>query len=107
MKAIYLFTLLSLSSLAGLSTGCHTTQAQKQQTLAAVGLSAKLVVDSSAILLADGKITVAQFEKVAKFYDTRFQPAFRFALVAVNSDTTVPAPLHLVALLSELQALAK
>lgn len=86
-------------------TGCLTTQAQQAQTLEAVGLGAKATVDTAAILLKNGKISVIQFENIAYFYDQRFQPAFRAALILVENNQQAPASLRVVQLAAELASL--
>lgn len=88
-------------------TSCGTTQVQQAKTLEAVGMAAKLTIDTAAILLGEGKISVQKFQAVAHFYDTKFQPAFRIALAHVEGNTKNPAPLQLVALAGELSNLLK
>jgi len=100
-----LLTLCFLVPLSLSQTGCVTTQAQQAQTLEAVGLGAKATIDTAAILLKNGKITVQDFQKVAHFYDTKFQPAFRVALALVEGNQKNPAPLKLVQLAADLAAL--
>lgn len=88
--------------------GCTTAPSGRVaavQTLKAVGLSAKTAMDASTELLKRDTITVAQWEKVASFYDNRFQPAYRLAVTAVNSDFSSLASPDLVNLAIELNAL--
>lgn len=84
-------------------TGCAntpTTQATKYKTLATVGAAAQAAMDSTTALLKAGKITVLQFQRVAEFYDSKFQPSFRFAVVAAQSDLSSVASPDVTALLA-------
>lgn len=56
------------------------------QTLKSVGQAAEASVALSAQLYHDGKITPAQARQVMDFYDTKFTPAFRLAVIATNSS---------------------
>lgn len=68
------------------------------KTLAALGTTAKAGMDTTAKLLASGKITVAQYQKVATFFDSQWQPAFTLAVAAVHSDLSSLASPDLAAL---------
>jgi hypothetical protein len=71
------------------TTGCSTApsaRVQAVQTLGVLGSSAKAGMDSATQLLAQGSITVAQWQKVADFYDHRWQPAYALAVTAARSD---------------------
>jgi ABC-type oligopeptide transport system substrate-binding subunit len=100
--------LLAVVSAPVLTTGCHntaTSQSTKYKTLAAVGAAAQAAMDSTAALLKAGTITVPQFQRVAEFYDGKFQPAFRFAVVAAQADTSSLASPDLTALLVQFTTL--
>lgn len=75
------------------------------KTLAIVGQTAKSSIDAAAILLRDQKITVAQFDKVAKFYDKSFQPTFTLAVATANSDLSTPASAEVLGLAAQLATL--
>jgi hypothetical protein len=107
MKLPRLLVLLLAFSFACISpaivTGCAntpTTQAAKYKTLATVGAAAQAAMDSTTALLKAGKITVPQFQKVATFYDTRFQPSFRFAVAAAQADLSTAASPDVTTLLA-------
>jgi hypothetical protein len=106
MKTLFL-TFCFLLPFSVVQTGCGTTQVQQAQTLEAVGVAAKLTIDTAAILLAENKISVQKFQDIARFYDNKFQPAFRIALAHVEGNTKNPAPLQLVSLAAELSNLLK
>ncbi len=89
-------------------TGCSTppsARVAQVQTLKAVGHSAEAVVSSAAQLYAAGTITPEQAKLIMSFYDTKFQPAYRVAVTAVNSNLDLTAPDDLVLLSSQLAAL--
>ncbi len=89
-------------------TGCTNTassQATKYKTLAAVGAAAQAAMDSTTALLKAGKITVPQFQRIAEFYDTRFQPAYRFAVAAAQADLSSAASPDVAALLGQFTTL--
>jgi hypothetical protein len=107
---LFLLIFLPFGVLAPLSltTGCTntpTTQATKYKTLASVGLAAQGAMDSAAQLLKAGKLTVPQFQKIAAFYDTKFQPAFALARTAAQSDLSSLASPDVTALLAQLTVL--
>lgn len=88
------------------ATGCFTLSHKEQiQSLEAVGMAAKLTIDTAAVLLEEEKISLDKFQVIANFYDTRFQPAYREALKRVEGNKNNPAPLKLVSLASELSLL--
>ncbi len=85
--------LLILALTVGLcfAPGCASISAPsarvvEAKTLASVGATAKAGIDTAAQLLAKGQITVAQYQKVAAFYDNQWQPAFKLAVAATHSD---------------------
>lgn len=89
-------------------TGCSTAPSARVaqvQTLKAVGQSAEAVVQSAAHLYAAGTISADQARAVMTFYDTRFQPAYRVAVTAVNSNLSLNSPDELIALSAQLSAL--
>lgn len=105
MKKILLAILLCCTP--AFHTGCSTAPSARVaavQTLKAAGLSAKTALDAAAVLLREGRITVAQWQRVATFYDTRWQPTFAFAVSAARSDLDVASP-QIVALAAEFAAL--
>jgi hypothetical protein len=75
------------------------------QTLKAVGHTAEAAVATSAQLYAGGQITAEQARAINSLYDTRFQPAFRVAVEAVNANLESVASPELVALAAQLSAL--
>lgn len=72
------------------------------QTLKVLGTTAKAGMDSATELLKRGQITVAEWQRVALFYDTKWQPAFTVAVGAAKADLSTLASPDLVALASEL-----
>jgi hypothetical protein len=101
MKKLLLILSLALTPAF---TACQTPPSERAvavQTLKAVGFTAKTAMDASTQLLKQGTITVEQWQKVAVLYDTRFQPAFNVAVLAVQSDLS-PASPDLVAIAVEL-----
>lgn len=110
MKKILSLVLLAVAFTASpLSfTACKTAPASRVaqvQTLKAVGHTAEAAVSSSAQLYAAGTITAAQAREVMDFYNLRFQPAFRIAVNAVNSNLDSVAAPELAALAAQLSAL--
>lgn len=88
--------------------GCATTatsESTKYRTLAAVGAAAQAAMDGAATTLKAGKITVPQFQRIASFYDTKFQPAFRFAVTAAQADLGSVASQDLTSLLLQFTTL--
>lgn len=88
--------------------GCATPPSSRVvavQTLKALGSTAKAGMDATTQLLKTGQITVAQWQKVATFYDARWQPAFGFAVAAARSDLSAIASPDLAALATEFAAL--
>ncbi len=81
-----------------IQTGCQTAPSARVvevQTLKAVGASAKAAIDASAQLLKQG-------QKIAAFYDTKFQPAFNLAVAAASSDLSSVASPDLINLATQL-----
>ncbi len=84
-------------------TGCQTpptARVAQVQTLKAVGQSAEAAVTLTANLYAAKQITDAQARSVTTLYDTKFQPAFRVAVAAVNAnmDSLASPDLQMLAL---------
>lgn len=105
MNRIFLALCLAIAPV-GL-TSCATSpqvQATEARTLLAVGTSAKAGLDTCTQLLKAGKMSVADYQKVAAFFDSRFQPAFRLAVAVAKSDTA-PASPDLLNLASQFAAL--
>lgn len=72
-----------------MSTSCSTppsARVQTMQILGVLGSSAKVGMDSATTLLKQGSITVVQYQKVADFYDTKWQPAYALAVSAAQAD---------------------
>lgn len=107
MKKLLLVFALAVASLP-VFTGCQTAPDQRVfavQTLKAVGESADAAVGLSAQLYRDGKITPAQARQVLDFYNLKFQPSYRVAVSAVNSDLSTIASPDVMNLASQLSAL--
>lgn len=93
MKRIFLALCLAIAPI-GL-TSCATspaTQTAEVKTLLVVGASAKAGLDACTQLLKAGKMSVADYQKVAAFFDGKFQPAFRLAVAVAKSDTAPASP---------------
>jgi hypothetical protein len=82
-----------------------SNRVQAVQTLKAVGQSAEAAVTLAAQLFRDGKINAAQAQTVVEYYDQKFQPAFRLAVAAVNSDLSSVASPDILALANQLSAM--
>ncbi len=88
--------------------GCATPPAERvvvTQTLLSVGQAAEAAVTLSAQLYDERKITAAQAREVLDFYTQKFQPAFRVAKTAVNSDLSSLASPDILALGNQLFSL--
>lgn len=84
-----LFLIIALCTVPVFNTSCNAPASSRviqNQTLKSVGELAETAVSVSAMLYRDGKISADQARQVMDFYDTRFQPAFRFAVSAAHSD---------------------
>ncbi len=91
------------------TTSCQTPPTERRTevaTLKVVGEAGASTMRVSAQLLKDRKITTAQWDRIASYYDTKFQPAYRIAVTAVKSDLSSPASRDLLFLLGQLSALA-
>lgn len=75
-----------------------TERTSEVKTLKVIGASADASMKLATQLLADGKITREQWNKVAVFFDTKFQPAFGLAVSAVKSDLSAIASPEIVTL---------
>jgi hypothetical protein len=110
MKKLVLAVCLFIAAFA-LSTapvGCSSppsSRVAQVQTLKAVGQSAEGAVQLSARLYQGGSITADQARQVMDFYNTKFQPAFRIAVAAVNANLDSLASPDVSALASQLSAL--
>lgn len=107
MKRFLLCMLASfMLALAPLTySGCSTAPTERVtavNTLKAVGHAAEAAVALSAQLYANKVITDEQSRQVLDFYNTRFQPAFRAAVIAAQSDLSRPSESVLTAMASEL-----
>ena len=88
--------------------GCSTAPSARVvqvQTLKAVGQSAEAAIALSAQLYAAGTINSAQAYQAKLFYDTRFIPAYRLAVAAVNANLDSIASPDVLALAQQLSAL--
>lgn len=92
---------------APLLTSCSTTASQQvaRQSLLATGHAAESTVRFAGRLFEDGKITADQLRSVVRFYDERFQPAFRAAVAVSRADLEQPAPPDVAALAAQLTTL--
>lgn len=89
-------------------TSCSTPPSQRVvtvQTLKAIGQSAESAVASSAQLYASGTISAPQARSVMDFYNLKFQPAYRLAVIAANSDLSSVASPDLINLAAQLSSL--
>lgn len=96
-----LLLLVTLALCAPIFTACSTPPSARVvqvQTLKAVGQAAESTVVLAGHLYAGGTITAAQDRAVNTFYDTRFQPAFRLAVAAVNANLDSVASSDIAAL---------
>lgn len=106
MKTLLLILALCITPLA--TTSCNTApnaRVVQVQTLGVLGSTAKAGIDGAALLLKNGKITVAQWQNASAFYDNRWQPAFRLAFLAAKSDLSSVASPDLQALANEFMSL--
>lgn len=107
MKKLALILCLALA-VPVLQTGCGSPPSARVvqvQTLKAVGQTAEAAVALSAQLYAAGKITPDQAYQVKALYDTKFQPAFRIAVNAVNANLDSFASPDLIALAQQISDL--
>lgn len=109
MKPIrYLIIALALGLGSVAYQGCQQAPSARviqYQTLRGVGEAGKSSMDATTQLLKQGSITYEQWQKVATFYDTKFQPAYAVAVVAAQSDLSSVASPDLTNLLNQLLAL--
>lgn len=108
MKIILILALAFATPVLVLETGCTTAPAARTTevtTLKIVGASAKASMDASAQLLKSGRLTVAQWTKIADYYDHVFQPAYALAVAAVGSDLSSVASPDIMALAIQLSGL--
>ncbi len=106
LRLLFLAVALGLGSVA--FQGCATpppARVTTYETLQVLGGTAKSAMDASTQLLKQGSITVTQWQKVATFYDTRWQPAYGLAVAAARSDLSSLASPDLMALATEFSAL--
>lgn len=75
------------------------------QTLKSVGQGAEAIVALSAQLYRDGRITGAQARQILDHYDGKFQPAYRVAVTAVQSNLDSFASAEVLTLANQLSAL--
>lgn len=109
MKRLFL-SLLLLVSLAGLplAPGCATAPSQRVatvQSLKAIAYTVKAAMRTAAQLHNSGRLSAADWERVATVYDRRYLPAFQLAVQAAQSDLSRPASPELAALAAELASL--
>jgi hypothetical protein len=105
---ISLIVILGLGPMIIFSNGCSippSSRVTQVTTLKALGATAAGVVTVSAQLYQQGQITAEQARQINDFFDRRFQPAYRLAVQAVNSDLNSLASPELIALAAQLSAL--
>jgi len=88
--------------------GCATApdqRVQAVQTLGTVGASAKAAMDTATQLLKVNQITVAQWQSIANFYDTKFQPSYNLAVAAVQANLSSIASPDVINLSAQFLAL--
>lgn len=88
--------------------GCHsapTERVAQVHTLQALGATADAAMKTAASLRKNGQITEEQWKRIATFFDTRYQPAYRLAVAAVSADLSSAASPDLVNLATQLAAL--
>jgi len=108
MKRLILAFLLAVTMpLAQTACQSQTSQQNAVLTLKISGETAKAAMDGATLLLKDGHITVAQWQKVADAYQFRFQPAFNLAVTAAQGNYTALSPADVSAALSELLTLTQ
>lgn len=91
-------------------TGCQTapdTRVIPAYTLLAIGQSAETAVALSAQLYKDGRLTAAQAREVVDFFNSKFQPVYRYAVAAAQSDLSSLASPDLINLASQLAQLVQ
>lgn len=106
MKRLLLILCLATASFAFVA--CHqppSARVVQVQTLKAVGQSAEAAVALTAQRYRDGRITAAQALQVSVFYDNKFQPVYRLAVAAVNSNLNSVASPDVLALATQLATL--
>lgn len=89
-------------------SGCQTApsaRVEQVKTLKIVGASVDATMKVAAQLYHDGKISAEVWGKIAAIHDTQFQPAFNFAVQAVQADVSSVASPDLVTLSLQLAAL--
>lgn len=107
MKRLLLLIALAVATPL-LPTGCNTPPSSRVvqvQTLMVLGQTARAGMDASTQLLKQGTITAEQWQKIANFYDTRWQPAFNLAVAAVHSDLSSVGSPDLMALATQFSEL--
>lgn len=89
-------------------TGCSTpasARVSQVQSLKVVGHTAESAVAASAQFYASGQITAKQARDVIDLYNLRFQPAYRLAVIAVNSNLDSAASPDLINIATMLSTL--
>jgi hypothetical protein len=84
------------------SCAAPSTRVVQVQTLKIVGQSAEAAVGVSAQLYQQGNITAEQARAVMDFYNLRFQPGYRLAVAAAQSNLDSIASPELAALAAQL-----
>lgn len=110
MKKIATIIALAFFAIATplLQTGCQTPPSSRNiqfQTLKAVGYAANDAVALSARLYNDKVITAEQAREVIDFFNNRFQPAYRLAVMTARSHLDSLASPEILSLAGELSAL--
>lgn len=106
--ALFAALWIGFFSLPVLQSGCSTApdaRTQAYQTLGILGQTAKASMDASTQLLKQGSIAVAQWQQIASFYDTKWQPTYAVAVVTAKSDLSTVASPDVLALAAQFAAL--
>lgn len=109
LRLLSVFFLLSTFTCIGVfHTGCQTAPSARvaqQQTLASIGATVEASMRVATQLLADGRITWAQWQGLADFHDKKLQPAYQLAVAAVRADLSSFASPDLVGLFTQFLAI--
>jgi hypothetical protein len=104
-----LLLMLALTASPVIYTSCQTAPTQRGvevTTLKALGATVDTTMQIVAQAYKDGRITASQAYAIAEFHDNKFQPAYRLAVAAVQSDLSSIASPDLIGLATQLSQLA-
>lgn len=108
-KLLYIIALASFAVAVPLATtGCQSAPSERTQavqTLKILGQSAKTSMDGATQLLKQGSITVEKWQTIANFFDTKWQPAYTFAVASAQSDLSTVGSPDLIGLAANFAAL--